>query len=122
MNLIDTSCWVHALRRNGDPAVREQVRKAMEAGAAAWCPIVRLELWNGVGSERDRHNLRTLESVLPELPVTDAVWQAARELADRCRQAGRTAPVQDVLIAACARIHGVDVLHDDEHFTWLMSL
>lgn len=122
MKLVDTSCWVHALRQSGDAVVREQVRCLMEAGEAAWCPIVRLELWNGVGSERDRRNLRMLEDVLPELPIGDETWQAARELADRGRKAGKTAPVQDVLIAACARVHGVEVMHDDEHFTWLMAL
>ena len=122
MKLVDTSCWVHALRHNGDPVVREHVRTLMAAGDAAWCPIVRLELWNGVGSERDRRSLRALEEVLPELSMGDEVWQAARELADRCRKAGKTAPVQDVVIAACARCHGVEVMHDDEHFTWLTAL
>jgi predicted nucleic acid-binding protein len=94
----------------------------MEAGEAAWCPIIRLELWNGVGSDRDRRNLRALEDVLPELLFGDEVWRVARELADHCRKAGKTAPVQDVLIAACARCYGVEVLHDDAHFAWLMVL
>ncbi len=120
MKLVDTSCWVQALRRNGDPVICEQVRALMEAGEAAWCPVVRLELWNGVGSERDRRSLCTLAEVLPELSMGDEVWQAARELADHCRKAGKTVPVQDVMIAACARCHGVEVLHDDAHFTWLM--
>jgi hypothetical protein len=122
MTLIDTSCWVQALRRTGNPAVRERVRALMEAGEAAWCPVVRLELWNGVGSEHDRRSLRALEEVLPELALDGNVWQAACELADRCRKAGRTAPVQDVLIAACARHHGVAVQRDDAHFDWLMKL
>ena len=102
--------------------IREQVRALMEAGEAAWCPLVRLELWNGVGSENERRSLRTLEGVLPELSIGGEVWRAARELADRCRKAGKTAPVQDVLIAACARHHGVEVVHDDAHFAWLMVL
>jgi predicted nucleic acid-binding protein len=122
VKLVDTSCWVQALRRNGDAAVREQVRALMEAGEAAWCPIVRLELWNGVGSDHDRRSLKALSDVLPELSMDDEVWQAARDLADRCRKAGKTAPVQDVLIAACARQHGVEVMHDDAHFAWLMVL
>ena len=122
MKLVDTSCWVQALRRNGNPVVCGHVRALMEAGEAAWCPMIRLELWNGVGSERDRKSLHALAEVLPELSMDEEVWRMARELADRSRKAGRTAPVQDVLIAACARYHGVDVLHDDAHFTWLMVL
>lgn len=122
MKLIDTSSWVHALRRKGDPAVRARVQGLMETGEAAWCPLVRLELWNGVGSEQDRINLRSLEQVLPELPLTDEIWQLACDMADRCRNKGKTAPVQDLLIAACARHHRIALEHSDEHFIWLMTI
>jgi predicted nucleic acid-binding protein len=122
VKLIDTSSWVHALRRNGDPEIRARVKALLEAGEAAWCPMVRLELWNGVGSEGDRKSLRALEDVLPDLPVTEDVWQTAVDLADRCRRAGKTTPIQDVLITACARHHRVDIEHDDAHFSWLLTL
>jgi predicted nucleic acid-binding protein len=122
VKLVDTSSWVHALRRQGAAEVRKRVKALLEAGEAAWCPMVRLELWNGVGSEGDRKTLRALEDVVPELPLTDAVWQAACDLAERCRRAGKTAPVQDVLIGACARIHHVDLEHADAHYDWLMTL
>jgi predicted nucleic acid-binding protein len=122
MKLVDTSSWVHALRRKGNADVRARVQSLLERGEAAWCPMVRLELWNGVGSEDDRASLRSLEHVLLELPMNDAIWQAACDLADRCRRAGRTAPVQDVLIAACAHHHQVELEHCDEHFSWLMTI
>ena len=122
MILIDTSCWVHALRRHGNPGIRARVKVLMESGDAAWCPPIRLELWNGAGSEGDRRNLRLLEEVLTELPITVDVWQQAYNLADRCRRAGKTTPMQDVLISACARCHDVSVEYDDAHFSWLMAL
>jgi len=81
-----------------------------------------LELWNGVGSEVDRRNLVLLEEVLAELPITTEVWQQAYNLADRCRRAGKSAPMQDVLISACARCHRISLEHDDVHFSWLMTL
>jgi predicted nucleic acid-binding protein len=98
------------------------VRVLLESGEAAWCPPVRLELWNGVGDEGDRRILRDFERTLPELPVTEDVWRAAFALADRCRRAGQTAPAIDVLIAACARHHRVDLDHADSHFEILMTL
>jgi len=119
MKLVDTSSWVHQIRRRGDPVVRARVEQLLRAGEAAWCPVVRLELWAGVGSDADRELLRAYRQSIPELPVSDAVWDDACDLADRCRRAGKTAPPHDILIAACARHHGVDIEHDDAHFDLL---
>jgi predicted nucleic acid-binding protein len=121
MKLVDSSAWVHCLRRMGSADVVDGVRRLMASGEAAWCPAIRLELWNGVGNESDRRILRDFEQTLPELPITDEVWAEARALASRCRKAGKTAPAIDVLIAACARHHGVDVEHADRHFDFLMT-
>ena len=121
MKLVDSSAWVHCLRRRGRPEVVDSVRRLMESGEAAWCPAIRLEPWNGVGDESDRRILRDFEQTLPELPITDEVWAEACALASRCRKAGKTAPAIDVLIAACARHHGVDVEHADAHFDFLMT-
>ncbi len=33
---------------NGDRDVAERVRALLETGEAAWCPMIRVELWNGV--------------------------------------------------------------------------
>jgi hypothetical protein len=46
----------------------------------------------GVGGDADRKVLRDYQRRIPEMPVTDAVWQEACDLADRCRRAApRTA-------------------------------
>lgn len=121
MTLVDSSSWVHCMRRRGRPEIADRVRRLLESGDAAWCPAIRLELWNGAGSENDRRVLRDFEATLPELPITETVWTDACALAHRCRQAGKTAPAIDVLIAACARHHGVDLEHADDHFDFLMT-
>jgi len=122
VTLVDSSSWVHCLRRRGDVAIVERVRRLLESGEAAWCAAIRLELWNGAGNETDRRILRDFEQTLPELPITDDVWQAACGLAQRCRRAGQTAPAIDVLIAACARHHGVALEHSDRHFDALLTV
>ena len=122
MKLVDTSSWVHQIRRRGDPSVRARVEELLKAGEAAWCPIVRLELWAGVGSASDRALLRDYQQRLPELDINSEVWQKACDLADRCRRAGKTAPPHDIAIAACAKYHGVEVEHDDFHFELLKAL
>jgi len=113
--LVDTSGWIHFLRPDGVAAVRSRVDAVLRAGTACWCPLVRLELWNGAG-ERERRILRDFERHLPDLAITPEVWSEAYDLARRCRAAGVTAPATDILIAACARHHGAEIEHADADF------
>jgi predicted nucleic acid-binding protein len=76
----------------------------------------RLELWAGVGSDGDRTMLRAYQRRIPELTMTDEVWQKACAWADRCRRSGRTAHPHDLAIAACASHHGVEIEPDESHF------
>jgi predicted nucleic acid-binding protein len=116
MVLVDTSAWVHFLRPDGDPAVRTRVEAALKAGTARWCALVRLELWNGAGGERERKVLREFERLIPELAIDAATWNGACELARQCRATGVTVPATDILIAACARQHRADLEHADGDF------
>ena len=122
MRLIDTSCWVHQLRKNGNAEIRQKVESLLRAGKAGWCAPVRLELYAGVGRDPEADVLRHYASVLPDFPVEPEVWNLADTLAIRCRRQGKTAPSMDILIAACARHHRVEVEADDEHFDWLMTV
>ena len=110
------------MRRVADLSVRERVEHLLAAGLGAWCPIVRLELWAGVSGERERGALLDYEQRIPELPINDEVWQAACELADRCRKTGKRVPPNDLLIVACARHHGVEIEAADAHFDFLKTL
>jgi predicted nucleic acid-binding protein len=120
--LVDSSSWIHFLRPSGDPAVRARVEAALTAGEACWCPLVRLELWNGAAGERDRRILRDFEAVLPELPIDDEVWMKAYELARRARAAGVSVPATDILIAACTRRHGAELETADADFERLAAV
>ena len=122
MLLIDTSSWIHLLRPNGDPKVRARVERALQGGEACWCPIVRLELWNGAGGEREKKALRDFERLLPELGIDDDVWRGAYELARKARSGGVSIPATDLLIAACAKRHEADLEHSDSDFGQLEKL
>lgn len=122
MRLIDTSSWIHQMRPQGEPAVRSRVEALLRAGEGAWCAMVRLEIWAGVGNERERRALREYEAVIPDLPIDAGVWQAAVDLASRARRAGKTIPAADILICACARQHGVAIEHADAHFDMLAGV
>lgn len=121
MTLIDTSAWIHSLRPRGDAAVTQRVRFLLETGEAAWCPMIRLELWNGARGDHEKRVLRDMELNLVELAVDQAVWDASFELAREARKRGITAPATDIMVAACAKHHGVGIEHDDEHLAALMA-
>lgn len=120
--LVDSSLWVHQLRKGGDPLKRDRVNALLESGEAAWCPTVRLELWRGVTNDAERKTLRRYEALLPDYEITGEIWERAIRLADRGRASGATVPLADLLIFACATIHGLDVAHDDAHFETLAAL
>jgi predicted nucleic acid-binding protein len=120
--LVDSSLWVHQLRKSGDPAKRDRVNGLLTSGDAAWCPPVRLELWRGVTNDAERKTLREYESVLTDYEISPEIWERAIRLADRGRASGITVPLVDILVFACAKVHGVDVAHDDAHFDELEKL
>jgi predicted nucleic acid-binding protein len=116
MKLIDTSAWIHALRTDGDFAIRKQVDELLRAGDACWCAMVRLELWTGARGRHEKNVLREMERVLPDVEITGRVWNDACAMARRTRESGKSIPASDLLIAACAHHHGLRIVHDDKHF------
>jgi predicted nucleic acid-binding protein len=120
--LVDSSLWVHQLRKSGDAAKRDRVNALLENGEAAWCPVVRLELWRGVTNDAERKTLRRYEALLHDYEISTDVWTLSIQLADRARASGVTVPLADLLIFACAKIHGLEVAHDDTHFDELLKL
>lgn len=122
MVLIDSSIWIDTLRSGGPEESRRRVGSLLMSGEAAWCPAVRLELWAGIRDDRERRTLSEYASLVTDLPVTDAVWQRAIELTEAGRRKGHSFPYPDRIIFACARVHGVELLHRDRHFDVLAAL
>ncbi len=119
MTLVDTSAWIESLRPSGDRAVAERVRSLLVNGDAAWCAMVRLELWNGALGDHEKAVLRDMEKNLIDLEMPPGVWDLAFELARKARGAGHSVPPADILITACARHHHVAIEHKDVHFDTL---
>jgi predicted nucleic acid-binding protein len=122
MKLIDTSSWIHALRPDGDPEIRARIAALLHAGEAAWCPMVRLELWNGARGRHEKQVLKEMQLNLFELEMIPQVWDDACSMAQEARTQGLTIPATDLLIAACARHYGVGIEHSSEHFDALAAL
>jgi predicted nucleic acid-binding protein len=121
MKLVDTSAWVEYLRPGGSN-VAENVEALLLSDEAAWCDIVILELWNGARGQEEKRKLEELSAAATRLETTNEVWELARRLAARCRDKGKTVPAVDVLIAASAVYHEVQLEHKDGHFDVILPL
>lgn len=122
MVLIDTSAWIATTREGGDESMRSRVTVLIQRGTAAWCPAIRLELWPGARGRKEVERLTELLDLVVDLKMTSAVWERAIQLAGRARKAGLNCPYPDLLISACAGVHGVELLHHDKHLDLLAAL
>ena len=122
MTIVDSSSWIESLRERGNSEVRSRVESLLNAGEAAWCPMIRLELWRGVRNGAERRFLELLEPRVDSLDISSAVWDEAIDLMNKARGSGLTAPPADVLIVATAHYHGAELEHCDQHMDHLLKL
>lgn len=115
MVLVDSSVWIEAARREGDLACKVGLESLLGEYEAALCTPVRLEVLGGARKE-DRRRWEAAFSILPCFQVTEAVWHRAVGNAWRLRDAGITAPWNDILIAALSMEQGCRVYAKDRHF------
>lgn len=111
-------------RRDTRPEVREALEPLLVAGEIATCGIVDLEL---LYSSSSRATYRALSEALrgmPRVAVDDACVRRALEiqamLAERSQH--RAVPLPDLLVAACAELAGLTVLHYDADFERIAKL
>ncbi len=121
MKLVDTSSWIEYLRGR-DSEAGDSVEVLFLSGAAAWCDMTLVELWNGIRGAKEKRELAEMEKEVERVPVDAGVWRLATRLALRCREKGLTVPTSDIVIAACAVAHGLELEHCDQHFDELLPL
>jgi predicted nucleic acid-binding protein len=122
MVLVDTSAWVHALREIGPQDVRDRLTTLIVSGQAAWCDMIRVELWIGARGNEEKRKLREFDADLPRLAIDQKVWDLACDFARSARRDGLTVPTSDLVIFACALRHGAGLEHDDQHLSRLAKL
>ena len=121
MKLIDTSSWVEYFRER-ESAAGDNVELLVLSGEAAWCDITLVELWHGVRGTKEKRELAEMENEVELIPVNAAVWRLSSKLALRCREKGVTVPLSDIITAACAATHELELEHCDKHFNELLPL
>jgi len=121
MKLVDTSSWVEYLRGLESEA-GNRVETLVLAGEAAWCDMTLVELWHGARGSMEKRELAEMEKEITKLAMDESAWKLATRLALRCREKGLTVPSTDLVVAACALAHGVDLEHCDRHFDQILPL
>lgn len=105
-------------RHDTRPEVREIVEPLLLAGRIATCGIVDLELLYSASDPAIYAELARVLRSLPRVPVTDAAVDRALEVQGllAARSQHRAVSLPDLLVAACAEMAGLTVLHYDADF------
>jgi predicted nucleic acid-binding protein len=120
--LIDSSAWVEAGRSGGDHEIAARLADLISKGLAAMTEPVWMELYQGIRGKREEARLEMTRSLCVWLEFDAECWQEAARIVRICLRAGVNVPFGDVLISACARRYGVELLERDRHFTMIAKV
>ena len=112
--LLDRS----ALARMPHPAVRARLEPIIEAGEAATCAIVELEVLYSTRNQTEHAQVRTRRKLAyRRVELTEAIFERAISVQGLLAGRGRhRLPIPDLIIAAAAEAAGLTVLHYDTDF------
>ena len=114
--LVDSSAWVHSLRRSGSSKVQELIRPLITNAEAAITEWVILELMAGIRNSETAESLLRKMEPLPRLSFSPENWKPAWTLASHLRKKSVTAGAADCFLATVAIAHEVPLVHCDKNF------
>lgn len=112
--LVDKS----ALARMPHTAVHERLGRIIEAGEAATCAIIDLEVLFSARNHQEHERIRTRRRLAyVQVPMTEEIFERAIEIqGDLARLGQHRLPIPDLVVAATAEAAGLVVLHYDGDF------
>ena len=118
--LIDKS----ALARMHVEPVRQRLGRIIEAGEAATCAIIDLEVLYSARSHRDHEAIRQRRALAySSIPLTQEIFETAVVVQSELAKTGRhRVPIPDLIIAATASSAGLVVLHYDRDFDLIAEI
>ena len=113
--LIDKSAFA---RFASNAVIRSTVADLVIAGRVATCAVIDLEILYSARSASAFHEIRRELSMIPKAPINQDVCERAMEIqyALSKKSMHRSVTLPDLLIAACAEMAGLIVLHYDKDF------
>ena len=118
--LVDKS----ALARMPLEPVRRRLAPILEAGEAATCSIIDLEVLYSVRSFDEHRQTRHRRALAyTKVPLTEQVFERAMDVQGELAKSGRhRLPIPDLLVAAAAEIAHLTVLHYDGDYDTIAEL
>lgn len=113
--LVDSSYYIHLLRRGKDPLHALALTAA--ARDLAVCGVVRCEVARGLRERRVLKRFQAFWDVMISIPTDVRIWNSVEETLWQLDRKGLTLPLPDVIIGCCARQIGAAVLTTDAHFS-----
>ena len=112
--LIDKS----ALARMPIEAVRSRLAPIIEAGEAATCAIIDLEVLFSARNHEEHERIRQRRSfAYHSVPITESILRRAIGIQAELARTGRhRVPIPDLIIAATAEAAGLTLLHYDRDY------
>jgi predicted nucleic acid-binding protein len=118
--LVDSSVFIHYLRRGNDPSVRLQ--ELFPLSSLFTCGFIRLEVLRGIKFPPIHQSTSDFMDVMQNVPTDNRLWEEASTLAWELDRSGIVLPSQDIVIAACARRAEAAVHSRDKHFKKIPNL
>jgi predicted nucleic acid-binding protein len=118
--LIDKS----ALARMPLPTVRARLAPIIEAGEAATCAIIDLEVLFSARNHAEHERIRARRKLAyVQVPLTEKTFQRAIEVQGELAKLGQhRLPIPDVIVAAAAEAAGLTILHYDADFDRIAAI
>ena len=118
--LIDKS----ALARMPLAPVRSRLAPIIEAGEAATCSIIDLEVLYSARNAKDHERIRQRRSLAyHSVPISETVLQRAIDIQGELARSGRhRVPIPDLIIAATAEAFGLILLHYDHDYDLIAEI
>jgi len=111
--LVDTSAWIHALRRESLPRIRQRLDQLLQLNQVSISPWIRMELLVNVRTAEEYERLDKGLGALPEAALDQETWEMACRLGFTLHNRGVSLPHPCVVTAACAARHKAVLLHAD---------
>jgi predicted nucleic acid-binding protein len=122
MMLVDSSAWIEFYREKGRADYKTAVVRNLQDNSVATCGIVKTELQAHARTIKEYHLLESDFDGMVWIETDFPVYRKAAEMGFRLRQKGMTIPATDLIIASCALINGLEILHLDKHFDLIKTV